>query len=452
MFRVGPIFKIASNHTGLFGCLTRVWVRVVTEQQPLPVVDHYMRLIVDRCLPRTPAEKEFGGALEQLPTGVIPIITISTLQRLIKDLHSTPIKVESVRLHLCVLVQGSMNSAQMLNACFASHVGKWCCVVMKRLMSRKHVLPAGCEEMIVGTVHVSFILLSVLSQAGWSVMVEPMEHGFLECVFRCQPLFDYQQRTSSESGRLVSAVLTDLLNLYNACALHRPVLRASYKAIKKVMRRSLEDDIKQEGPVWEAWERLKVTVNERWQAKEDYIEAGPKDWCDNVSCQMFASPEFRLQQCGCATAYYCSRTCQRVDWKSGHKEWCNSRQQIVKDGKAIPTTRRDIQFFFAMAEGDYRRHSDPINKLINDFLGAHGTSTVLPSPIVIQFDYVSVPRKVTITTADKIPKDGDWDALVEKGRRNLGQLVHLIVEDNAGQDGKSLQVFGIIDSSSRLRA
>ncbi len=105
-----------------------------------------------------------------------------------------------------------------------------------------------------------------------------------------------------------------------------------------------------------------------------------------------------------------------------------------------------------MAEGNYRRHSDPINKLINDFLEAHGTSTVLPSPIVIQFDYVSVPRKVTITTADKIPKDGDWDGLVEKGRRNLGQLVHLIVEDNAGQDGKSLQVFGIIDSSSRLRA
>ncbi len=221
----------------------------MTEQQPLPVVDRYMTLIVERFhlthLPR----KSLAMLLEQFPTGVIPFITIFILQRIITDLHSTPINVESVRVHVSMLVQGGMNSVQMWNACFASHVAKWCCVVLKRLMSRKHVLPAGCEHTVIRTVDVTLMLLSFLSQARWSIMVEPMEHGFLDCVFRCQPLLDCQARTSIESGRSLSAAFADLLDLYNACTLHRPVLRASYKAIKKVMRRSLEDDIKQEGPV-----------------------------------------------------------------------------------------------------------------------------------------------------------------------------------------------------------
>ncbi|KAF9026478.1 hypothetical protein BDZ89DRAFT_1134778 [Hymenopellis radicata] len=190
-----------------------------------------------------------------------------------------------------------------------------------------------------------------------------------------------------------------------------------------------------------AWERFRDVVDERWQAKEDYIQAGPKDWCDNEPCQMFASPELRLKECGCASSYYCSRTCQRAAWKDGHKEMCEARQKAIKEGAPIPTTQRDIQFFFAMTEGDYNFHSDQINKLTNEFLRARRTSTVLPFPVVIQFDYVSVPRKVTITTADKVPKQGDWEGIVEKGRMNFGRLVYITVQNN----GKPFQVFGVID-------
>ncbi len=118
---------------------------------------------------------------------------------------------------------------------------------------------------------------------------------------------------------------------------------------------------------------------------------------------------------------------------------------LQSDRKTIPTTPRVIQFFFAMTESDYKLHSDHINTLVEDFLKVRRTSTVRPFPVVIQFAYVSVPRKVKITTADKIAKEDEWDELVGKGRRNLGQLVHLTVEGNAGTDGQPFKVYGIID-------
>ncbi|KAF8881181.1 hypothetical protein CPB85DRAFT_1340553 [Mucidula mucida] len=385
IFAIPSAFAVASSHTGLFDCLTRVWVLVATERQPPPVVDQYLAIVLglgERFGQKSPGMDEFRNALEQLPSA---LIVTCTLQRIINDLHTTPIDVQIVR-------------QNMYRACLASHIAKWCCVIMKRLMSRKHVLPAGCEQTV-------------------TRIVDAMEHGFMDCVFRCQPLLDYQEISQSQIGKSLGSAFAEQVDLFNAFTVHRQVLRASHRAVKKVLYMNLEDNIEKEGPLWDAWERFRDIVDERWQAKEDYIQAGPKDWCDNEPL------------CACAFSYYCSRTCQRAAWKTGHKETCQAQQKAIKEGAPIPTTQRDIQFFFAMAEGDYNFHSDQINKLTNDFLRACRSTSVLPSP------------KVTITTADKIPKRGDWEGIVEKGRMNFGRLVYLTVQDN----GKPFQVFGVID-------
>lgn len=40
---------------------------------------------------------------------------------------------------------------------------------------------------------------------------------------------------------------------------------------------------------------------------------------------------------GCQTAYYCSRECQRKDWKS-HKKMCNNGEDISKIEEEIMVT------------------------------------------------------------------------------------------------------------------
>jgi hypothetical protein len=42
-----------------------------------------------------------------------------------------------------------------------------------------------------------------------------------------------------------------------------------------------------------------------------------------INCKALASPDHRLQYCaGCQSALYCSRACQKEDWKKQHKEIC----------------------------------------------------------------------------------------------------------------------------------
>ncbi len=281
IFAIPSAFAVASSHTGLFDCLTRVWVLVATERQPPPVVDQYLAIVLglgERFGQKSPGMDEFRNALEQLPSA---LIVTCTLQRIINDLHTTPIDVQIVRQNVFMLSQCCMGSLKMYRACLASHIAKWCCVIMKRLMSRKHVLPAGCEQTVTRIVDIILILLRFVFEAGWSVMVEAMEHGFMDCVFRCQPLLDYQEISRSQIGKSLGLAFAEQVDLFNAFTMHRQVLRASHMAVKKVLYMNLEDNIEKEGPLWDAWERFRDIVDERWQAKDDYIQAGPKDWCDN---------------------------------------------------------------------------------------------------------------------------------------------------------------------------
>jgi MYND finger len=45
--------------------------------------------------------------------------------------------------------------------------------------------------------------------------------------------------------------------------------------------------------------------------------------CSFIGCQYQKDENKRLHRCtGCSVSYYCSRECQKQDWKSGHKSAC----------------------------------------------------------------------------------------------------------------------------------
>jgi hypothetical protein len=58
-----------------------------------------------------------------------------------------------------------------------------------------------------------------------------------------------------------------------------------------------------------------------------------------IVCSAVASPDLQLQYCAqCQSALYCSKTCQRKDWKKQHKQIC----KLLNVGHGDMQIRTDI--------------------------------------------------------------------------------------------------------------
>jgi hypothetical protein len=82
-----------------------------------------------------------------------------------------------------------------------------------------------------------------------------------------------------------------------------------------------------------------------------------------INCKAVASPDHRLQYCsGCQSALYCSRACQKEDWKKQHKEICKLLNVGHGDMQVQTTThsKHSITLKNVIEEG--RRHLDEDGK------------------------------------------------------------------------------------------
>ncbi|KAL1722089.1 hypothetical protein EV715DRAFT_287587 [Schizophyllum commune] len=116
---------------------------------------------------------------------------------------------------------------------------------------------------------------------------------------------------------------------------------------------------------WHVYQRDKLSIEKApWHPKilDDLIERAEKHWaifeklqkewdattthCHNPDCPL---PALDLYQCPCKTAYYCSRECQRENWKDDHRTKCHFfRWDLIEETK-VPLPHplynsRDIDF------------------------------------------------------------------------------------------------------------
>ncbi|KAF9019921.1 hypothetical protein BDZ89DRAFT_1043625 [Hymenopellis radicata] len=266
-------------------------------------------------------------------------------------------------------------------------------------------------------------LLRFAFLAGSWVIVQALEHGFIDCLFRVQPLLDWCQHSHkgcqhSHTESSLGSMLADLIDLLNAWTMYRPVLRLSHKAVKKVLRRNLVNNLKKEGLLWDAWVRFRDIVNERSQAKAHFIEVRHEDWCDNTPNSDYSNvPDVKNPTTAPALA--------------------SVPLGKMATGKPVKLDRKPSKIAHQSAQP---RESEEINNHVNEFLKACQLSTVRSDSIVFQVDYVTVPRKVTITTADKITGHSDWEGIIKEGRRNGGRVIDLTVQDK----GEPMQMCGLI--------
>ncbi|KAJ7089031.1 hypothetical protein C8R43DRAFT_1244750 [Mycena crocata] len=138
--------------------------------------------------------------------------------------------------------------------------------------------------------------------------------------------------------------------------------------------------------------------------------------CDNVECNSIHR-RCELMRCSsCKGPYYCSKQCQAVDWKDGHRDFCRTMQaDLLKTPEHI--SARDRSFLRALISHEYKLKQ--LDILQHEF---ELSSTFPNDPPCIHFDYKPDVVDISLTPLSKISAKWPDEArrmLHSDGRRQL---------------------------------
>ncbi|KAJ6620290.1 hypothetical protein B0H10DRAFT_1087670 [Mycena sp. CBHHK59/15] len=128
------------------------------------------------------------------------------------------------------------------------------------------------------------------------------------------------------------------------------VVRSVGRALKKVERKGY---VAQSGPFGDAWATFRQLAHIRVAFAGE--EALTPDSCQCNRCRRVSGPHVDIFLCdGCASVGYCSRLCQKKDWKQGHREICKDIQKRRQDGLVFECSKVDFTFAIRCLRQDLR--------------------------------------------------------------------------------------------------
>ncbi|KAJ7058741.1 hypothetical protein C8F01DRAFT_1302731 [Mycena amicta] len=316
-----------------------------------------------------------------------------------------------------------------------------------------------------------FILIRIISNThgdscGW--IEDALEHGLVRFVLRCGKLMDGVAITGG-IGKLHDTLKKLLTHLLPIELINRTTAELlvdledtqieGYKTDSEIFRTSL---------LYPSWQTFEQAVRER-TALLRKIGSAPVDYkaCDSSEVTLSGSPLLCLyrqlmlqcldicegstmQRCsGCQSTYYCSKECQRADWRriDGHREHC----VFYRIGSLCLTSRMRERFphpqrvyMRAVLHHDYQQHWIAVYitqiRLMLKNPATFGLDNALSSqptpPIITLFNYTRHPLRIlAFSTADEsedsiasacAEEGAEWGDLVTRARSSPGQF-HLHV-------------------------
>jgi hypothetical protein len=175
-----------------------------------------------------------------------------------------------------------------------------------------------------------------------------------------------------------------------------------------------------------------------------------------IICSIEASPDVLLQYCArCQSAMYCSKACQRIDWKKQHKQICkllnvgHGDMQVrssVHESRKIElkeyfernerNLREDMKQFFKLFQESTFEASQAVarkmkkiakrqNKDSQEFLLFHSLEVLARSSNSDMLSWPNSPLLVMLQLVDPNVLSGTEDAPLEEGATRLTLLHHL---------------------------
>nr|GAT49457.1 predicted protein [Mycena chlorophos] len=146
------------------------------------------------------------------------------------------------------------------------------------------------------------------------------------------------------------------------------------------------------------WRSMLRLAHERIGVLRKYVQDGTlTKWraCDNPKCWKICG-KTEIKRCGgCFSRYYCSRACQKADYRPWHRTACpRFRKEHLFVSKAF--TDVDRRFFRALLTHDFEAHQLDISVAIVSFLRVQvGQNTLEVVPHLV-FDYAAPGYSVSI--------------------------------------------------------
>ncbi|KAJ7187381.1 hypothetical protein C8R46DRAFT_288536 [Mycena filopes] len=281
-------------------------------------------------------------------------------------------------------------------------------------------IPLGRErtEGLIKESLVFLVRLSLVSNAH-RVMSDALENGLLESFLAYATWApgrpDPDQIETTEAPRNLLRIALP------ACMAYLPVVSGIEKAL-------LDPDLKQieaseyldNVPLAEDWATFTEMAKERIQVLHAYWASPYRSLaaCHNLECNVWEHRTSLFRCARCRAAYYCSKECQRVDWKEGdHRHGCESLRTRRRD----PLTTRALSFMRFLIAQDSETLKSHIDELKIECTRAN------PSALVyLRFDYTM--GRVAVEARPSSELNVDWAYELARARRSGGTMeLHLMV-------------------------
>ncbi|KAJ7648335.1 hypothetical protein DFH06DRAFT_1476353 [Mycena polygramma] len=273
--------------------------------------------------------------------------------------------------------------------------------------------PPNMQDCVVELLEDSFEVLHLLLNGSHKAIRDAIPAGLLQAIVRSSIICDGDDFESTPLHEVVD-------NMLPAATIYRSVLLKLEPELANV-KEIADSTVFQATTMAEIWEYFVDVAQERIELERAVGATSSQKACDNMECGIIQGKrEFR--RCShCRQVYYCSSECQKRDWRSGHRESCDSLR--ICRFKNSDISRRDLSFMCALFDSDsYElQNEDRLQErvfLMRDHPG---------EPIVSVLDYSDGSVRAFITTlaeeraADE-HRDVCWIEHVSRAARSRGRM------------------------------
>ncbi|KAJ6601484.1 hypothetical protein B0H10DRAFT_1958496 [Mycena sp. CBHHK59/15] len=255
-------------------------------------------------------------------------------------------------------------------------------------------LPRGCDD-VTSAAKTAFASLEYYIPFTDSVawVIQAFDAGILVAILGSHKLSPQLGASVAEVQHSFPArILSEILPRF---FVFLSVVRAARRAVRKVDRSGITSSLPENSKIGAAWRTFLDFLRTRRKVARRASRGQPA--CDNDECD--ATEEFGDNQApkrhvswlcvGCSRATYCSRTCQRVDWRSSHRAECKVVQELRLSGKVTPAQHSDYQTAPLFIRQDIQKQVD----IISEVWRRHG---VADEP-TIEMDYGTYPPLLSVS-------------------------------------------------------
>ncbi|KAK0213676.1 hypothetical protein IW262DRAFT_1467007 [Armillaria fumosa] len=391
---------------GFVFSMTTLWIYGIRAGQGL--VEDVVRITMTHVLQKRTLDNEVTDALNRVPNDVV----VEICTRVVTSERDP--EAADYDVGIMFLVISTMCSRSFIRAFISCHSVPWICRRLAGIAVRE-------EDNVVYAklFQVSLVYLQRAFNEGAGRIIEGLDADVISMLLKVRSKLEADDR---------EATLVPLLHLITSYTLYRNVLAKVWKA---VYMGDLEPAISEAGPIGEAWKTLKETTETRWEILKDYMASCRElTRCSYPACSHpDVGSKRTLRRCeGCRFEYYCSKECQKQDWRDGHNDVCRMLQNCLRDGLPVLMSKRERHFAYAIIDKDIRDNTQLIEELKAEKL----RNTDGPTVLLTVTDYTPVPRKMYICTDEEFRRSENlpiekWDAALKLGKEAGKDLVLAII-------------------------